>query len=201
MKIRSWRRRDAEAVRRICLATGDGGDPVHPIMRDPELFAHVFTDPYLLLQPEFAFVAESGGAVLGYVVAALNTEEFYARWQLEWSPRFGASHPASSRPDPRYADSQLRAYLHRPRLLLPRDLDGYPSHLHINLVPAARGRGGGRRLLDTAFAELARAGSPGVQLAVRPSSTGAHAFYRAVGMTRLPSDDQVEIRFGRPLDG
>ena len=201
MKIRSWRPHDAAAVRRICLATGDGGDPVHPIMRDPDLFAHVFTDPYLLLQPELAFVAESGGTVLGYVVAALDSEEFYARWQLEWSPRFGATHPASSRPDPRDADSQLRAYLHRPRLLLPEDLDGYPSHLHINLVAGARGRGGGRRLLDAAFHALARAGSPGVQLGVRPSSTGAHAFYRAVGMRRLPSDDRVEVRFGRPLDG
>lgn len=200
MIVRSWRPRDADAVRRICLATGDGGEPVHPILHDPHLLAYVFTDPYFLLQPELVFVAEASGVVLGYAVAALNSEEFYARWQLEWSPRFGASHPASSRPDPRSADSQLRAFLHHPRMMLSTDLAGYPSHLHINLVASARGRGAGRRLLDAVFRELARAGSPGVQLGVRPSSTGAHAFYRAVGMTRLPSDDRLEIRFGRPLD-
>lgn len=186
-------------MHRICLATGDGGDPVDRILWDPHLFAYVFAAPYLLLQPELAFVAEAGGTVLGYVVAALDSEEFYARWQLEWSPRFAATHPASSRPDARRADSQLRAYLHHPRLMLPRELDQYPSHLHINLLAAARGQGAGRRLLDAVFTELARAGSPGVQLGVRPSNTGAHAFYRAVGMTRLASDDRREVRFGRPL--
>jgi len=199
--VRSWRPRDADAVHRICVATGDAGDPVHPILQDPELVAYVFADPYLLLHPELAFVAESGGRVFGYVVAALHTEEFYARWQLEWAPRFAASHPAGRTTDSRDADSQLRAFLHRPRLLLPPDQGRYPSHLHINLLATARRRGAGRRLLDAVFHQLARAGSPGVQLGVRPDNTGAQRFYQRVGMVRLPSDDRVEVRYGRPLNG
>lgn len=200
MIVRSWRPRDAGAVHRICVATGDGGDPVGGILHDPDLIAHVFVDPYVLLQPEMAFVAEDDGVVVGYVVAALDTEEFYARWQLEWAPRFAASRPDIPRADARFADSQLRAFLHRPRLMLPDDLDQYPSHLHINLLPPARRRGVGRALLHAVFDALARAGSPGVQLGVRPSNTGAHAFYRATGMHRLASDERVELRFGRPLN-
>lgn len=201
MIVRSWRPRDAEAVHRICVDTGDAGDSVRSILADPDLAAYVLVDPYVLLQPELAFVAEDNGVVLGYVVAALDSEEFYARWQLEWSPRFARTHPAERWTDSRNADSQLRAFLHRPRLMLPEDLHRYPSHLHINLIAAARRRGVGRALLRVLFHELERAGSPGVQLGVRSTNTGAHAFYRAVGMHRLASDEQVELRFGRPLNG
>lgn len=200
MQVRSYRPRDAEAVHRICVATGDGGEPAEGILRDPHLVAYVFADPYLLLQPELAFVAESDGAVLGYVVAALNSPEFYARWQLEWAPRFAASHPASHDADVRDADAQLRRLLHHPRRLLSTDLDSYPSHLHINLVAGARRQGAGRLLLEAVFTELARAGSPGVQLGVRASNTGAQAFYRAAGMSRLASRG-LAVRFGRPLHG
>lgn len=199
MIVRCWRPRDAEAVHRICVATGDAGARADGILRDPDLIAYVFADPYLLLQPELAFVAESRGVVQGYVVAALHTEEFYARWQLEWAPRFAASHPTRHPVDPRNADSQLRAYLHRPRLMLPADTDRFPSHLHINLLADARRRGIGRRLLDAVFRELARAGSPGVQLGVRADNHGAHAFFRAAGMVPLPSDQHAAVRFARPL--
>ncbi|WP_249124588.1 GNAT family N-acetyltransferase [Saccharopolyspora erythraea] len=201
MIVRSWRPGDARAVHRICVQTGDAGDPVHPILDDPDLVAYVFADPYLLLQPELAFVAESGGTVLGYVVAALHTEEFYARWQFEWAPRFAATHPASRRVDAGSADSQLRAFLHRPRLMVPPHLDRYPSHLHINLLPGARRRGAGKQLMHALFRQLARAGSPGVQLGVRVDNTRAQAFYRATGMSRLASDDRAEVRFGLPLNG
>lgn len=200
MRVRSYRPGDAHAVHRICVATGDGGDPAAGILRDPHLIAYVFADPYLLLQPELAFVAEREGVVLGYVVAALNSAEFYARWQLEWAPRFAGSHPARRNADPRDADDQLRVSLHHPRRMLSADLDSYPSHLHINLVAGARGQGAGRRLLEAVFTELARAGSPGVQLGVRVSNTGAQAFYRATGMTRLPSHGGLAVRFGRPLN-
>jgi ribosomal protein S18 acetylase RimI-like enzyme len=199
--IRSARPRDRDAVHRICMATADAGEPASRILRDPDLVSYVYADPYLLLQPEFAFVAEAGGAVFGYVVAALDSEEFYARWQLEWSPRFAASHPSGASVDPRDADSQLRAFLHRPRLMLFDDLDAFPAHLHINLLPSARRHGVGRRLIGTLFQELARAGAPGVQLGVRVDNTRACSFYRAIGMIRLPSRPHEPVRFGRPLRG
>lgn len=201
MIIRSARPRDREAVHRICMATADAGEPASRILRDPDLVAYVYADPYLLLQPEFTFVAETGGEVFGYVVAALDSEEFYARWQLEWSPRFAVSHPAGANADPRDADSQLRAFLHHPRLMLFGDLDAYPAHLHINLLSSIRRHGVGRRLLSTLFQELARAGAPGVQLGVRADNTAAHSFYRAMGMLRLPSRPDEPVRFGRPLRG
>lgn len=183
------------------MATADAGAPASRFLRDQDLVSYVYADPYLLLQPELAFVADAEGMVLGYVVAALDSQEFFARWQLEWSPRFAISHPADPDVNPADADSQLRAFLHRPRLLLFDDLACYPAHLHINLLPAARRQGVGRRLIGTVFRELRRAGAPGVQLGVRADNTRAHAFYRAMGMVRLPSRPQEAVRFGRPLRG
>ncbi len=199
MRIRSYRRGDAEAVHHVCVATGDSGEPAHRILRDPDLLAYVFADPYLLLQPEMAFVVEDRSGVVGYVVAALNSAEFFARWQLEWAPRFAATHPASTRLLPRNADEQLSGYLHQPRRMLPGDLDAFPSHLHISLLAGARRRGLGRGLLTTLFDELGRAGSRGVQLSVRADNTSAHACYRSAGMYRLGPDGAAAVRFARPL--
>lgn len=199
MIVRSYRPRDARAVHEICVATGDGGAPANRILAEPALIAYVFADPYLLLQPELALVAEWDGVVVGYVVAALDSEEFFARWQLEWSPRFRLNYPSGPNVDGRRADSQLRAFLHHPRLMLPSELDSYPSHLHMNLVPGARRLGIGQRLLSAAFTALARAGSRGVQLGVQDTNTGAQAFYRAAGMSRLAPDAHAEFRYGRPL--
>ncbi|WP_192827191.1 GNAT family N-acetyltransferase [Actinopolyspora erythraea] len=203
MRIRAVRRpEDGVAVRRICVATGDAGDHSRHILRDPELIAHVFAGPYLALQPRLCFLAESSGQPLGYVVGALDSVEFYHRWQREWAPAFAADHPLTDTEERSAdADAQLRLLLHQPlRMLLP-DSETYPSHLHINVLSGARRSGVGAALLRTLFAALERAGSPGVQLGVRATNAAAHAFYRAMGMTRLPLDDGPAIRFGRPLGG
>ncbi|SDQ74338.1 GNAT family N-acetyltransferase [Actinopolyspora saharensis] len=206
MIVRGLRPGDEVAVRRICVATGDAGEHARNILREPELMAHVFASPYLLLQPELCFLAESSGQPLGYVVAALDSVEFYRRWEREFSPCFARGHPApplgggwdeSARADD--ADEQLRLLLHRPRTMLLPDTDVYPSHLHINVLSGARRMGAGKALLRALFDALAAAGSPGVQLGVRATNASAHAFYRAMGMTRLPLDEGPAIRFGRPL--
>ncbi len=199
MIVRPYRRGDRAAVREICLATGDGGEPAHGILDEPDLMAHVFLDPYLLLQPELAFVAEVDGIVLGYVVAALDSAEFFARWQLEWAPRFCVSHPNTPHVVVTRADSLLRAFLHHPRLMLPSGLAAHPSHLHMSLLAGARRHGAGRALLRAEFAALARAGSPGVQLGVQDDNIGAQAFYEAAGMVRLPPDENAAVRYGRHL--
>lgn len=206
MIVRRCRPGDEVDVRRICVVTGDAGDHSRNILREPELMAHVFASPYLDLHPELCFVAESAGQTLGYVVAALDSVEFYHRWEREFSPRFARSHPApplgGGRGEPGRvddADEQLRVLLHRPRTMLLPDTDVYPSHLHINVLSGARRMGVGRALLRVLFDTLAAAGSPGVQLGVRATNASAHAFYRAVGMTRLPLDEGPAIRFGCPL--
>ena len=66
---------------------------------------------------------------------------------------------------------------------------GFPSHLHINLVPRLQGQGIGRQLIATVISALRDQGSHGLHLHVRHGNQRAAGFYRHVGFAELPADD------------
>ncbi|MGJ3264098.1 MAG: hypothetical protein ACFE0R_12770 [Salinarimonas sp.] len=70
---------------------------------------------------------------------------------------------------------------------------GHPAHLHLNLLPRARGRGVGRRLLGAWCARLAAeagAGAPRpLHVGVNPRHAGALAFWPACGLARIGAAD------------
>lgn len=65
----------------------------------------------------------------------------------------------------------------------PWDLS--PAHLHLNLLPAARGSGLGRRLLEAHLHALEAAGVPGVQLSTTRENTAALILYRKCGFEEV----------------
>lgn len=74
----------------------------------------------------------------------------------------------------------------------------YPSQLHVDLLPHARGRGLGRALLDALFGTLAADGSPGIHLGVGPANTRAIGFYGALGLRTLRETPRA-VFMTRPL--
>lgn len=86
------------------------------------------------------------------------------------------------------ADSRAFALLHDTGPLVP-EVDEYPAHLHINLLPRLQGRGLGRELIGVLVAELERRGIRGLHLGVDPANTGAIAFYERLGFAALPSSE------------
>ena len=76
---------------------------------------------------------------------------------------------------------------------------GYPSHLHVDLLPDRQGEGWGRRLLETLFDALAATGSPGVHLGVAGANTQAIGFYRRMGFVELKRE-HGGLTLGRRLD-
>src|SRR5215472_710570 len=70
VEIRPYRRTDRQAIRQICCDTGFLGKPVDAIFQDRELFADLFTKPYLKHEPEWAFVAEAERQVVGYLLGS-----------------------------------------------------------------------------------------------------------------------------------
>ena len=82
-------------------------------------------------------------------------------------------------------------------LLIP-EVDEYPAHLHIDLLPEAQGRGFGRALIENALiTALSHAGVPGVHLTMDPANAPARAFYTAVGFEDLPSSTPDSPVLGR----
>lgn len=63
----------------------------------------------------------------------------------------------------------------------------YPAHLHLNLLPAARGPGLGlgRRRLEAHLRALEAAGVPGVQLSTTRENAAALILYRTCGFEEV----------------
>jgi ribosomal protein S18 acetylase RimI-like enzyme len=160
------------------------GEPADWYWRDSPSFANIWTSYYTDHEPESAFVAELEGHVVGYLlgcvdtnhgpspVAALTREAIrrvlFARrgtagflWRSVWDTVRDGGVPAGELNDPRW-----------------------PSHLHTNLDPVARGRGVGTRLMQAWFARLRSVGSPGCHLGTLHENRTAIAFFERVGFSR-----------------
>ena len=185
--IRPYAAGDGDALYDICLRTGADGEDASAVVLDPRLLGSVYVGPYLALEPGLAFVLTDGATVLGYVLGALDTGEFERACELTWWPALRARHARSAVP-PGSVDATLIDLIIAPPTT-PRSVTSvYPSHLHIDLLPAAQGAGWVRALIETLRSALAAAGSPGVHLGVSPANTRAIGFYRRLGFAVVAAD-------------
>jgi ribosomal protein S18 acetylase RimI-like enzyme len=195
MSVESYRLRratsdDLPALYRVCLRTGDAGEDATHLQDDPDLLGEVFVGPYVMLQPQLAFTLEGPRGTAGYVLGALDTENFNQRLRSDWLPRLQRLHSDPGEDKGQWQGSDwVRHAVHHPFLDIPPVLRPYPSHVHIDLLAEARGQGIGRHLMQTIMEELARLGSPGIHLQVNPRNAAAQAFYRNLGFVPLSSPD------------
>ncbi|MBL0888647.1 GNAT family N-acetyltransferase [Myceligenerans sp. I2] len=192
--IRPYQPNDRDSVTEICIRTAAGGDDARGIYSDDLLMPDVYCLPYVTHSPDLAWVVDdAGGRAIGYVIAVADTRAFVDWYTAEWAPGFRARHPHAGPMgrDHGYTEEALVRDGGDPermvRGLTPAELDEYPAHLHIDLLPAGQRQGLGRRMLDTLRAALAERGVPGVHLSMDPANAGARAFYAAYGFHELPS--------------
>jgi ribosomal protein S18 acetylase RimI-like enzyme len=198
MDIRGYEPRDQPRLYEICLRTGDAGHDATGQYADPELIGHAFVGPYLALAPELAFVLDLGdGVPVGYALGALDTDAFTAACERSWWPALRRRYPDPA--DPRTPDERIAALIHHPPVWPAEITARYPSHLHIDLLPEAQGRGHGRALMARLLRALAEAGSPGVHLGVARTNQRAIGFYRRLGFVEL-GGDSGGLTMGLPLE-
>jgi GNAT superfamily N-acetyltransferase len=173
-EIRAFGQGDLDDLYRICLETSAGGGAAY---RDPKLVGHVYVAPYAILSPQSAFVIEDGYGVGGYIVGAADTRNFEARLEAEWWPslRRVYNDPSDIPRAGGSLDQLMMHRIHHPRQVPSEIVEGYPSHLHLNLLPRLRGQGFGRGLMNQWLRAISETGSRGAHLAVgaanlRPSS-------------------------------
>jgi ribosomal protein S18 acetylase RimI-like enzyme len=68
-------------------------------------------------------------------------------------------------------------------------VDQYPSHLHIDLLEKAQGRGIGKAMMLIVLETLREQGSKGVHLGMGAQNSRAFAFYTKLGFTLLDKND------------
>ncbi|WP_343759014.1 GNAT family N-acetyltransferase [Deinococcus depolymerans] len=131
-------------------------------------------DPYLR-GGVGCLLAERDGQLLGYVLGRADPGG-YRRALLAAAGRVAGR---IVRPDTRLS---LRYLLRAARHPGPHaDERQYPAHLHLNLLPGARGQGVGRQLLLAHLQALRDAGVPGTQLSTTTENVAALRLYTRAG--------------------
>ena len=194
--IRPVRPDDQAAAYYICLKTGDHGGDGEPFYRDdPDALGRIFVGPYLAFEPESGLVLEDAHGVCGYALAALDSRAFYARYERDWRPRLCAEFPLPHGDLALWTRAQrVHSWYHSPDYFTPEPYEAHPSHLHVDLLERARGRGFGRRMMEQVMDNLRQRGSPGAHLGVSVLNTPALGFYAKLGFREL-------MRVGTPMDG
>jgi ribosomal protein S18 acetylase RimI-like enzyme len=181
---------DIPGLYNVCLKTGDSGKDGTALHDDPTLLGKFFVGPYVALEPDLAFALEGPNGIAGYLFGALDTPAFNRRFEAEWlAPlRREVRDPGADAACWRQSD-WVRRLIHAPDLVFPPALHPYPSHGHIDLLPEARGRGFGSRMMRFLMARLAARGSAGIHLAVAPENAGGQAFYRKLGFAQVAAPE------------
>ena len=185
--IRPVRPGDEVGAYHVCLKTGDGGKDGEPFYReDPDALGRIYVGPYLKFTPELGLILEDREGVCGYALGALDSRSFFARYDTEWRPGLKARFPAPTGDPAQWTRVQQTYYLyHHPDYFFPEPYAKYPSHLHIDLLPRAQGRGFGRRMLEQVMDNLRRYGSRGAHLGVSTLNLPALGFYQRLGFHEI----------------
>jgi ribosomal protein S18 acetylase RimI-like enzyme len=192
-RIRLAQPADRSAAYAVCLKTGDNGRAAeHLYADDPDALPRVFVGPYRHFEPELSLILEDHHGVCGYALAALDSRTFYAHYDAHWRPALCAQFPDPQTDPAAWTPAQhMHHAYHHPDYFCPEPYHLYPSHLHIDLLPRAQGRGFGRRMVEELIRALAQRGSTGVHLGVGAANTRAIGFYQRMGFQALlPADSR-----------
>jgi ribosomal protein S18 acetylase RimI-like enzyme len=180
--VRDYMPADRPAVRDISFQTGFMGGSAASFWRHAESWADVWTSYYTDREPTSLHVATLDGVVVGYLAGCVDT----AAMRPTIDVLLGSAvlrHALFLRPGT--AGFLFRATIDgirdRPRasgeFLDPR----WPAHLHIDLLPEARGTGLAGRLMTRWQTQLVEAGSAGCHLATMVENRRAHSFFEKTG--------------------
>jgi ribosomal protein S18 acetylase RimI-like enzyme len=195
-RIRPARSGDEDGAYHVCMKTGNFGKDGEPFYReDPDALGRIFVGPYLAFEPGLSLILEDDAGICGYALGAFDSRTFYDRYEREWRPVLCAQFPEPTGNPAGWTRSQMvHSWYHHPDYTCPEPYADYPSHLHIDLLDRAQGRGYGRRMLEQVMDALRRSGSPGAHLGVSLMNEAAPGFYRKLGFRDL-------LRVGEGTDG
>jgi ribosomal protein S18 acetylase RimI-like enzyme len=180
VEIRRYRDSDRAAVYDICVETAGAGKGVRGRYSTDDLVPDIAAGPYLLLEPEHAYVLDDGERAVGYVIGTADSAAFVAGYQQRWLPLLLERYQPLSAPPVTEEQHRIDSMFHPERLLLP-ELAPHPAHLHVNILAGYRGSGRGRALIDTFLASVASAGAASCHLLVRAANLNARSFYARLG--------------------
>ncbi|KAJ7638976.1 acyl-CoA N-acyltransferase [Roridomyces roridus] len=181
--IRKATEADGPSLSVICLLTADAGNSAEHLHDYGELPGLVYAVPYIKLPNTWAFVLVDGSAVVGYIVGSQDTRAYEDYAQKHWWPVQAEKYPPerAQRPD----DKKYAMLLRNMHTAEEPNISFSPAHLHINMLEEYRGKGWGRRMINTAVEYLKEQGLPGVWLGMDPRNVDARKFYERLGFVGI----------------
>jgi ribosomal protein S18 acetylase RimI-like enzyme len=187
--VRPARLDDLDALYEICLKTADSGVDATELYGERHLPGYVWSAPYGVLEPDFAFMLATPERAVGYVIATPDTAAFYGRLDQDWWP--DVRKKVAGLTPTRELDAMVLDRIAHPEQHAAWLQAEYPAHLHINVLPEAQSSGMGRRMIETELAALKAHGVAGVHLGVSLKNERAKGFYRHVGFDDISRDGHV----------
>lgn len=186
--VRKFQEEDRSALYHVCLATGDSGASALHLYDQKDMLGEIYVGPYLSFQPDLSFTLFQDG-VAGYALAALDTRKFEEILSKQWWPDILEKYNNLSPENFNEREKNLFGYIQNPPLRPKTIVDDYPSHLHIDLLEKAQGRGIGKSMMVLMLETLRAKGSPGVHLGMGAQNSRAFTFYSKLGFTLLDKND------------
>ena len=191
--IRQAKISDMDDLYDICIRTGNYGEDARNLYNNHEALGIYYVGPYVAFEQDLAFVLEDKLGICGYVLGTKDTKIFFKKMTEEWLPKYQKRFPMpDGDPEKWDMDQKIVALIHNPRVSIPDSLNNFPAHLHIDLLPRARKKGNGRRMIETLHEKLQILGIKGVFLDVGINNLNAQSFYEKIGYKKLqvtPSKD------------
>ncbi len=186
--VRKFQEEDRPGLYHICLATGDSGANAVHLYDQKDMLGEIYVGPYLTFQPELSFTLIQDG-VAGYALAALDTTSFEDALSKEWWPLILDKYNGRSPENFNEREKNLFSYIQKPPLRPKEIVREYPSHLHIDLLEKAQGRGIGKAMMLLVLETLREQGSKGVHLGMGAQNARAFTFYTKLGFALLDKND------------
>jgi len=190
--IRSYKSADTSAVYEICLKTGNAGQDATHLFSDPLVLGHIYVGPYMEFEPRSVFILEDDQGPCGYIMGVLDSQTYYQWMHNEWLPKIRVDYKKpTGNPDTWDETEKITNLLFHS--VSQRLLPDFPSHLHIDLLSRAQGKGQGKLMMDRFIDYLRYNKIPGVHLELSSSNDRAFNFYRKYGMQELDRDNESII--------
>lgn len=186
--VRNFHEADRSGLYHVCLATGDSGASAVHLYNEKDMLGEIYVGPYLSFQPDLALTLIHEG-ISGYALAALDTRSFEDTLSKQWWPAILEKYKNRSPEIFNEREKNLFSYIQNPPLRPEAVVKDYPSHLHIDLIEKAQGRGIGKAMMLLVLQTLREQGSPGVHLGMGAQNSRAFIFYTKLGFTLLDKND------------
>ena len=187
--IRSYKFADTSAAYKICLKTGNSGQDATHLFSDPLVLGHIYVGPYMEFEPQSVFILEDDQGPCGYIMGVLDSQTYYQWMHSEWLPKIRVDYKKpTGDPDTWDETEKITNLLFHP--VSQRLLPAFPSHLHIDLLSRAQGKGQGKLMMDRFIDYLRYNKISGVHLEVSSKNDRAFNFYRKYGMQELDRNNE-----------